>query len=199
MPELVDSPESWPVVDSSYLHRDGWVVALRADRIQRPGHPEDEPFRRIVMEHPGAAVVLAVDEQDRALVLWQYRHACGQVFVELVAGLIDKEGEDPLEVAQRELVEEAGLAATQWTHLASTYSSPGISEELAHIYLARGLSEVGRGDFVLQHEEAEMVTGWVPFDELEQAVLDGKVRDAPLLIGVLAARARGLIGTARRG
>jgi 8-oxo-dGTP pyrophosphatase MutT (NUDIX family) len=199
MPELVDTPESWPVVDSSYLHRDGWVVALRADRVQRPGHPEEEPFRRVVMEHPGAAVVLALDAQDRALVLWQYRHACQQVFVELVAGLIDGMGEDPIDVARRELAEEAGLAATEWTHLVSTYASPGISAELAHIYLARGLSEVGRGDFLLQHEEAEMVTGWVPFDELERAVLDGKVRDAPLLIAVLAARARGLIGVPARG
>ncbi|MCU1522543.1 MAG: nudF, partial [Arthrobacter sp.] len=126
MPELVDSPESWPVISSSDLHRDGWVVALREDRIQRPGHADEEPFRRLVMEHPGAAVVLALDDQDRALVLWQYRHACKQVFVELVAGLIDKEGEDPLDVARRELAEEAGLAATEWTHLASTYSSPGI-------------------------------------------------------------------------
>jgi len=198
MPELKDMPASWPVVDSTDLHRDDWVVALRADVIQRPGHPEEEPFRRIVLEHPGAAVVLAIDEEDRALVLWQYRHACQQVFVELVAGLIDGHGEDPLEVARRELAEEAGLAATDWTHLTSTYASPGISQELAHVYLARGLSTVGRGDFVLRHEEADMVTGWVPFEELEQAVLDGRVRDAPLVIAVLIARARGLIGATQR-
>lgn len=192
-PELRDEPMTWPVSESQDLHRDGWVVALRADRVRRPGHPEEEPFRRIVLEHPGAAVVLAVDDDERVLCLWQYRHAAGRRFVEIPAGLIDHEGEEPLEVAQRELAEEAGLAAREWTHLLTTYSSPGISAEVAHIFLARGLSEVGRGDFELVHEEAEMVAGWVPFAELLAAVLDGRVGDAPVVQAVLAAQARGLV------
>lgn len=193
-PELRDVPESWPVETREDLHRDGWVVALRADAVRRPGHPEEEPFRRIVMEHPGAAIVLAVDDDERVLCLWQYRHAAGRRFVELPAGLIDHDGEDPLDVAKRELVEEAGYAAAEWTHLTSTYSSPGISAEVAHLYLARGLSEVGRGDFELVHEEAEMETGWVPYDDLLAAVLDGRVTDAPLVIALLVARGRGLVG-----
>jgi ADP-ribose pyrophosphatase len=193
-PELRDVPESWPVESSTDLHRDGWVVALRADAVRRPGHPDDDPFRRIVMEHPGAAIVLAVDDDDRVLCLWQYRHAAGRRFVELPAGLLDQEGEDPLEAAKRELAEEAGYAARDWVHLTSTYSSPGISAEVAHLYLARGLSEVGRGDFEPVHEEAEMEVGWVPFDDLVEAVLDGRLSDAPLVIAVLAAQARGLVG-----
>jgi ADP-ribose pyrophosphatase len=193
-PELRDVPMTWPVSETTDLHRDGWVVALRADQVRRPGHPEEEPFRRVVLEHPGAAVILAVDDEDRVLCLWQYRHAAGHRFVEIPAGLLDHEGEEPLEVAKRELAEEAGLAASEWTHLVSTYASPGISGELAHLYLARGLSEVGRGDFELVHEEAEMVAGWVPFAELVEAVLDGRVRDAPVLIAVLVAQARGLVG-----
>jgi 8-oxo-dGTP pyrophosphatase MutT (NUDIX family) len=194
-PELRDEPMTWPVSTSQDLHRDGWVVALRADQVRRPGHPEEEPFRRIVLEHPGAAVVLAVDDDERVLCLWQYRHAAGRRFVEIPAGLLDHAGEAPLEVAQRELAEEAGLAATQWTHLLTTYSSPGISAEIAHIFLARGLSEVGRGDFELVHEEAEMIAGWVPFAELLAAVLDGRVGDAPVVQAVLAAQARGLVGS----
>lgn len=194
-PELRDEPMTWPVSESQDLHRDGWVVALRADRVRRPGHPDEEPFRRIVLEHPGAAVVLAVDDDERVLCLWQYRHAAGRRFVEIPAGLLDHAGEEPLEVAQRELAEEAGLAATEWTHLLTTYSSPGISAEVAHIFLARGLSEVGRGDFELVHEEAEMIAGWVPFAELVAAVLDGRVGDAPVVQAVLAAQARGLVGS----
>lgn len=194
-PELRDEPMTWPVSESQDLHRDGWVVALRADQVSRPGHPEEAPFRRIVLEHPGAAVVLAVDDDERVLCLWQYRHAAGRRFVEIPAGLIDHAGEQPLEVAQRELAEEAGLAAREWTHLLTTYASPGISAEVAHIFLARGLSEVGRGDFELVHEEAEMVAGWVPFAELVAAVLDGRVGDAPVVQAVLAAQARGLVGS----
>ncbi|MGZ4450123.1 MAG: NUDIX domain-containing protein [Nocardioides sp.] len=193
-PTLADTPEEWPVDRSSDLHRDGWVVALRQDWLRRPGHPEDEPFRRLVMEHPGAAVVLALDDEDRVFCLRQYRHPASTVFVEVPAGLCDVAGEDPLEVARRELVEEAGLAAGEWTHLTSAYSSPGISQERMHFFLARDLSTVDRGDFEPEHEEAEMETFWAPFDDLLAAVLDGRVTDAPVALAVLLVQARGLAG-----
>ncbi|MCW2796971.1 NUDIX hydrolase [Nocardioides sp.] len=192
---LADRPEEWPVVSSKDLHRDDWVVALRSDRIRRPGHPEEEPFERLVLEHPGAVIVLAVDAEERVFCLSQYRHPAGRRFIEIPAGLCDAHGEDPLEVARRELREEAQLEAGDWTHLTSTYSSPGISNELMHVYLARDLREAGRGDFELAHEEADMTAFWVPYDELLAAVLDGRVGDAPLVIAILVAQARGLAGS----
>ena len=191
---LEDVDESWPVVRSEDLHRDDWVMALRADYITSPSQPEDEPFRRIVLEHPGAAVVLAVDDEDRVVCVAQYRHAARRRFVELPAGLCDADGEDPIEVATRELQEEVLLAAEEWTHLTSAYSSPGISSEVIHYYLARGLSEVDRGDFALAHEEADMEVFRVPFADLVSAVLDGRVTDAPVIVAVLTAQARGLVG-----
>lgn len=181
------------MVDTADLHRDGWVMALRADSVTMPGDEPGAPFRRLVLEHPGAAVVLAVDDDDQVVCLRQYRHPAGRRFVQLPAGLIDVVGEDPLEVARRELGEEVGLAASQWTHLVSTYSSPGISAELVHLYLARGLSEVGRGDFEVHHEEADMEVFRAPFADLLQAVLDGDVQEAGVIIAVLSARARGLV------
>lgn len=192
---VADRAEQWPVLRSEDLHRDGWVMALRADEIQRPGHPEDEPFRRLVLEHPGAAVILALDDQERVCCLTQYRHPAGRRFVELPAGLCDQPGEGPLEVARRELREEAGLEATEWTHLTSTYPSPGISAEVQHLYLARGITDVGRGDFEPEHEEAEMQTSWVAFEDLLEAVLTGRVADAPLVTAILVAQARGLAGS----
>jgi ADP-ribose pyrophosphatase len=192
VPLFGDRPESWPVVSSTDVHRDGWVVALRADDIRRPQHPDEEPFRRLVMEHPGASIVLALDEEGRALCIQQYRHPAQMSFVELPAGICDVSGEDPLEVARRELREEAELEAASWTHLLSVWASPGITGERHHLYLARGLSPVSRGDFALEHEEAEMVAFWSPFDDLYAAVLDGRVTDAPIALAVLAARARGL-------
>lgn len=181
-----DTPESWPVASSEDLHRDGWVVALRADRINRPGHEDEEPFRRLVVEHPGAAVVLALDEDERALVITQYRHPAKHRFVELPAGLIDYPGEDPLDVAVRELREEVAHEAAEWTPLLSTYTSPGISEEIHHFFLARGLTATDRDGFELEHEEAEMSIHWVPFEELLEAVLTGKATDSPLVQAVLA-------------
>lgn len=193
---LADEPQSWPVTSSVDLHRDAWVMALRADHIQRPGHSGEEPFKRLVLEHPGAVVILALDAEERVLCLKQYRHPAQQRFVELPAGLIDAEGEQPVEVARRELREEAGLEAAEWTTLTAAYSSPGISSELIHYFVARGLRHVDR-DFEPTHEEAEMESFWAPFDELERAVLAGDIRDAPLVLAVLLARARGLVGTDR--
>ena len=196
---LTDEPEAWPVASSTDLHRDDWVVALRSDRIQRPGHLEEEPFRRLVLEHPGAVIILAVDDRERVLCMRQYRHAVERRLVELPAGLCDVDGEDPLEVARRELLEEAELEAGEWTHLTSTYSSPGLSNELMHFYLARDLRPADRGDFVPEHEEADMETFWVPYDDLVTAVLDGRIGDAPVVVAVLLAQARGLAGSARSG
>lgn len=190
MPDLADRPEEWPVRSSSYRYDGGWVVKLREDAVQRPGHPEEEPFSRLVVEHPGAAIVLAIDDLDRVLCLWQYRHAVGQRLVQLPAGLLDVDGEEPIEVARRELVEEGGYEAAEWTHLLSAYSSAGIIGETSHFFLARGLTEVGRGDFELEHEEAEMEIGWVPRAELREAVLAGRVRDAHLALALLTAEAR---------
>ncbi len=187
---LADVEESWPVTSSTDLHRDDWVVALRADRIRRPG--SDGPdFRRLVLEHPGAVIVLAIDDQERVCCLAQYRHPAGRRFVELPAGLCDAPGEEPLTVAQRELQEEAGLRAGSWTHLTSAYSSPGLSAELMHYFLARDLSPVDRGDFDLEHEEADMRLFWAPFADLYAAALAGRLRDAPLVLAVLLAQARG--------
>jgi 8-oxo-dGDP phosphatase len=182
---LGDQPARWPVVGTRDLHRDDWVVAVREDAVQRPGHPE-ETFPRLVVEHPGAVIVLAVDEQERVCCLRQYRHAAGGVFVELPAGLRDNHGEDPLETAVRELREEAELQAADWRHLLTLRPSAGITSEEHVLFLARGLSHADRGSFPLLHEEAEMEVFWTPMAELVDAVLDGRVTEAPLAACVLA-------------
>lgn len=182
---LADQEESWPVAQSRDLYRDEWVVALRRDLISRPGHPE-ETFPRLVLEHPGAVMILALDDRDRVLVLNQYRHAARRRFVELPAGLCDVEREDPLTTAKRELVEEAALQAGSWEHLLTTFASPGISSERMEIFLARQLTHADRGEFLLEHEEADMTVGWVPFEDLLAAVLEGRATDAPLALAVMS-------------
>jgi 8-oxo-dGDP phosphatase len=182
---IADQPHTWPVVGTRDIHRDAWVVALREDVVQRPGH-RDETFARLVVEHPGAAVVLALDDDERVCCIRQYRHAGRAAFIELPAGICDAEGEDPQVTAARELQEEVELRAEHWRRLLTLYPSAGISNELHHIYLARGLSHAGRGDFELHAEEAEMEKFWVPFEELLDAVLDERVREGPLASAVLA-------------
>ena len=94
-------------------------------------------------------------------------------------------------------LEEAGFEATEWTYLSSAYSSPGISQEIGHYFLARGLTDVGRGDFEPEHEEAEMELRWVPVQELAEAVLGGGPVDGHLATAVLLATSRGLAGSSR--
>ncbi len=181
---LRDEPESWPVHAREDISRGDAPFAVRRDLVSAP--QGDEQFWRVVVEHPGAVVVLALDEEERALVLRQYRHPSGMRFVELPAGLLDQPDEDPLVAARRELLEEAGLVAAEWSHLNTIRNSPGISDELVEVYLARGLRHVpDHGGFQPEHEEADMTIHWVPVTDLVAAVLARRVTDGPLLTAVL--------------
>ncbi len=186
MSRLTDRPESWPVHDVERIWQGAAPFSVRRDMISAPDRPA-ERFGRLVLEHPGAVVILAVDDDHRVLVLHQYRHPASMRFIELPAGLLDVEDEDPVEAGKRELQEEALLLAEQWTHLFTTYSSPGLSSEKIAYYLAEGLSTApDRGGFEPAHEEADMTTEWVPVDDLVQGVWEGRVTDGPTAQAVLA-------------
>ena len=182
--DLCDEPESWPVHGREDVWRGSAPFAVRQDHLSRPGH--EETFSRVVVEHPGAVVILAVDDQERALVLRQYRHAPQMRFLELPAGLLDVPGEDPLVAARRELLEEAALEAAEWRHLNTVFNSPGLTSEVIEIYLATGLREVpDRGGFELLHEEADMTPHWVPVADLVDGVLARRLTCGPLVTAVL--------------
>ena len=131
-------------------------------------------------------VVLAVDDDERVLCLRQYRHTNGQDFVELPAGLRDAGDEPPVETAQRELREEAELAASVVAAADVDLRQRRHHHEVHEIFLARGLTHASRGDFEMHAEEAEMEVFWVPMAELLDAALDGRVRQGPLVQAVLA-------------
>lgn len=163
----------------------GRVMALRVDDVVMPG---GKTAVREVIEHPGAVGVVALDEQDQVVLIHQYRHPVGQRLWELPAGLLDAEGEDPAITAQRELAEEVGLAATDWSVLVDVSGSPGFMDEVIRVYLARGLSTVDQlqdtGD-----EEADLVVRRVPLSEAVRMVLSGAIINAATVSGVLAAQA----------
>jgi ADP-ribose pyrophosphatase len=183
---LADRPESWPVHDIERIWSGPAPFSVRRDMISVPGHPEEQ-FGRLVLEHPGAVMILAVDDEDRALVIEQYRHPARMRFAELPAGLLDVENEDPVVAAQRELREEGLVLAERWTHLLTTYSSPGLSSERISFYLAEGLSPApDRGGFEPAHEEADMTLSWVPVDALLDGVREGRITDGPTAQAVLA-------------
>jgi 8-oxo-dGDP phosphatase len=188
---LTDVPEQWSVHEVQDIWSGPAPFSVRRDVISAPDRP-DETFGRVVLEHPGAVVILAIDEDDRALVLRQYRHPARMRFVELPAGLLDVEGEDPVAAARRELHEEGLVTADRWTHLLTTYPSPGLSSEKIEIYLAETLTPApDRGQFEPEHEEADMTLSWVPVSDLLEAVLQGQLTDGPLAQAVMAYTLRG--------
>jgi 8-oxo-dGDP phosphatase len=184
-----DAPQSWPVRTTRDIWRGEAPFAVRRDALAVPD--SEETFDRLVVEHPGAVVVLALDEHDRALVLEQYRHPLGLRLVQLPAGLLDKPDEDPLVAARRELLEEGALEAEEWTWLATMHTSPGICSERIEVYLAQRLGHAtDRGGFEPEHEEADMTAAWVGLGDLIEGVLAGRVTDGPLQVAVLALTAR---------
>ncbi|TQM13455.1 ADP-ribose pyrophosphatase [Pseudonocardia kunmingensis] len=163
----------------------GRVMALRADEVLMPG---GRVAVREIVEHPGAVAIAALDADDRLMMIHQYRHAVGRRLWELPAGLLDVRGEDPLATAQRELAEETGLAASEWAALVDVAPSPGFSDEAVRVYLARGVSEVGRPE-QKDDEEADLATRWVSLPVAVRMVLAGTIVNATTVAGVLAAHA----------
>ena len=187
MAELEDEAVSWPVAGSAVLAR-GKIVTLRQDDVRLP---DGEQVVREVVEHPGAVAIVAMDEADRVLMIRQYRHPVRSMLWEIPAGLRDVPGEQPLETARRELLEEAGYQAGHWQVLADYLSSPGISTEQVRVYLARNLTVVpaGQHEYVRQHEEAYLTVAWMPLAEAVRAVLAGRMRNGVAIVGILSAYA----------
>jgi ADP-ribose pyrophosphatase len=164
---------------------EGHVITLVKDTVAMPGGGDSV---REVVRHPGAVAVVAVDDEEKVVLLRQYRHPVGGYLWELPAGLRDADGEPPLETAKRELAEEVQLAAERWSLLTTSYSTPGFCDELILVYLAEGLSDVGRPEgFTVEHEELDMEVQRVPLAEAVQRVFDGDIRNAAAVIGLLAA------------
>lgn len=147
------------------------------------------PMTREYMVHPGAVVVAAIDDDDRMLLINQYRQPIGMRDWELPAGLLDVAGEDRLTAAQRELAEEADLVATDWRELVSYHPSAGGSDELITVFEARGLA-VAPDIHDRTDEEAEIVTRWVPLDEVVAGITAGRLRNGPLITAALLVHAR---------
>lgn len=182
--ELRDEPFQPEVLQSDLVY-EGAVWNVRDDRV-RYG---DGEIRRQYVAHTGAVAILALDDQGRVLLIQQYRHPIRHRDWELPAGLLDMPGEEPLAAAQRELAEEADLVAAHWEPLVSSWTTPGGNDEVIHVFLASGVSAANEAHARVD-EEADIRVEWVPLDAAVAAVLDGRMSNGILSIGVLAAAQR---------
>ncbi len=144
--------------------------------------PDGATLTRDVVHHPGAVAVVAL-ENDRVVLLRQFRAPLEGELLEIPAGTRDAAGEDPVATARRELIEEAGLACESLEVIGSFFNSPGFCDELSHVLLATGLSEVPRRPDGA--EEEWMAVERVGLDEAVGMIDTGEIRDAKTIIGLL--------------
>ncbi len=165
----------------------GRIISLRVDEARLSN---GQRARREVVDHPGAVAIVALLEGDRVLLVRQWRYAAGEELLEIPAGAL-KPGESPVDCARRELVEETGHAAGSMEPLVTVYSAPGFTTERMHLFVARDLTPASAAA-----DEDEIIEPLaVPWDEAVAMCLDGRIRDAKSVAGILAVaeRRRGLV------
>lgn len=183
--ELADVPFRFPVIEER-LGFTGAKWSIWSDTVDIDG----DVVVRDVLRHPGAAAVAALDELGRVLLIRQYRHPVGAYLWEVPAGLLDVPGEDPLECAQRELLEEAGVIASTWEPLLDLALSPGGTSERIRVFRAEGLTiDPDNRPRTGEAEERDLPQRWVPLDDAVAACLAGDIANATAVAAILALRA----------
>ncbi len=174
----------YETVESQHPYEGGFF-RVRADKVAMP---DGQTVGREVVEHLGAVAVVPIMDDGSVILLRQYRHAIGGYAIEIPAGKLDVDGEDPVAAAQRELAEEIGHHAGRIDKLATFHNSVGWTDEVTHVYVGRDLEGVDRpAGFVAQAEEAEMEILRLPMDVCMEMVDDGSITDAKTIIGLLRA------------
>ncbi|WP_229402827.1 NUDIX domain-containing protein [Micromonospora okii] len=163
----------------------GRIFSVVTDEVTMPG---GGTAARDYVKHVGAVAVVALDDAGRVVLIRQYRHPVGRHLWELPAGLMDVSGEDLAAAAVRELAEEADLTARTVDVLVDLHSSPGFSDEVVRVFLARDLADVPAGQrHERSEEEADLQVVRVDLDEAVRMVLAGEITNASAVAGVLAA------------
>ncbi|SHG36622.1 ADP-ribose pyrophosphatase [Thermosyntropha lipolytica DSM 11003] len=159
----------------------GRIVQLNVDTVLLPDGREST---REIVKHKEAVAVVALDEKGNIYMVRQYRKPVEKVLLEIPAGILNDEDEEPLEAAKRELREETGLIAASWEKLASFYTAPGFTDEKIHLFLATRLSQgtqrLDEDEFV----EVEVIS----LARAYEMVLKGEIKDAKSIIGIQWAR-----------
>lgn len=164
---------------TSRLAYDGGLLKVYYDTVTLPNGAEGW---REVIRHPGAVVMVPVDEQGNVCLVRQFRYPCGRALLEVPAGKLEW-GEDPFHAARRELEEEIGATAECWTPLGEMVPSPGFCDEIHHVYLAGGLTF---GECCPDEDEfLEPVR--LPMREAVAMAVDGRLEDSKTVAAILRA------------
>jgi ADP-ribose diphosphatase len=167
------------------LHQ-GRYLTFRIDTIERA---DGTRSTRDIVGHPGAVAVIAMDAEDRVLLVRQWRTPALRVLLEIPAGTLDVDAaavvEDPEIASRRELEEETGYRAGSWRKLASFWTAPGFASELMHLYLATDLEPAHPDERLGPDEDEHLRLERLPFADAVAAVERGEIADAKSILGLL--------------
>ncbi|MHA6259586.1 NUDIX domain-containing protein [Sporosarcina sp. CAU 1771] len=157
----------------------GKIIDLRVDDVELP---DGKLAKRELVKHPGAVAIIPITSEGKLILVRQYRKALERELIEIPAGKIDF-GEEPERTAKRELEEETGYAATEFTYLQSFATSPGFADEIIHLYVAESLVKVEEPAAGDEDEFIDVLE--VSIEEAEVMVANGQIYDAKTAFAVL--------------
>jgi ADP-ribose pyrophosphatase len=180
----IDDPLRERLVASEVI-RTGRILEFRVDEIETPdGHRS----KREIAAHPGGVAIVAIDDEERVLLVRQWRHAIGRALLEIPAGTLDRDAasgiEDHAGAAARELEEETGYRAATWRYLGSFFTAPGFTNELMHLYLATGLT-AAHADRLGPDEDERLELEAIPLADAITMAERGEIADAKSIVGLL--------------
>jgi ADP-ribose pyrophosphatase len=182
--ELPDDPLRERLV-SSQVVKQGRLLEFRIDTVEAV---DGRRSTRDIAGHPGGVCVVAIDDEDRVLLVRQWRHAAGGPLLEIPAGTLDRAADGSIEAhagaAPRELEEETGSRAATWRYLGAFYTAPGFTNELMHLYLATELTPVQEGGLAPDEDE-RLELRPTPFSDAVAMAERGELRDAKSIVGLL--------------
>lgn len=162
----------WKILSSEYLFKDLWFT-VRKDRCETPMGKIIDPY--YVYEFPAWVAAVPVTEEGRVVMVRQYRHALGEVCIELPGGCVDDTDKNPQEAIARELLEETGYSFSSYDYLGKISANPSSNNNLLHMFLARGGKKVAEQQLDA-NEEIEVVL--LTIDELKQLLKENKIIQA---------------------
>ncbi|MEH7110505.1 MULTISPECIES: NUDIX hydrolase [Bacillaceae] len=156
----------------------GKVVSLYLEDVELPNGKQS---KREIIKHPGAVAILAVTDENKMVMVEQYRKPLERTIVEIPAGKLEK-GEEPAVCARRELEEETGYECASLELLTSFYTSPGFADEIVHVYLAKGLKKKENAAGLDEDEFVNLEE--ITLEEALQYVQEQKIYDAKTIYAV---------------